>query len=105
MKMEGNPAFETSFFFYLEVGRVQNSNYDCDPVCKPAKTGVCYYIIQKQKEVHGTPLIWRPRAPDQGSMVGGLLSVSVPEEYHERRTFCRRGSNPRLCDNSSAINS
>jgi hypothetical protein len=22
--------------------------------------------------------------------VGGLLSVSPPEEHHERRTFCRR---------------
>jgi hypothetical protein len=25
--------------------------------------------------------------PDQGSTVGGLLSVSPPEEHHERRTF------------------
>jgi hypothetical protein len=24
-----------------------------------------------------------------------LLSVSPPEEHHERRTFCRRGGNPR----------
>jgi hypothetical protein len=45
------------------------------------------------------------RAPDQGSTVGGLLSVSPPEEHHERRTFCRRGVNPRTCDSSSAIDS
>jgi hypothetical protein len=38
-------------------------------------------------EVHRTPLIWRPQAPDQGSTVGGLLSVSPPEEHHERRMF------------------
>jgi hypothetical protein len=43
------------------------------------------------------------QAPDQGSTVGGLLSVSLPEEHHERRTFCRRGSNPRMCDSGSAI--
>jgi hypothetical protein len=28
-----------------------------------------------------------------------------PEEYHERRTFCRRGSNPRPCDRESAFES
>jgi hypothetical protein len=39
---------------------------------------------------HHTPLIWRPQASDQGSAVGGLLSVSPPEEHHKRRTFCRR---------------
>jgi hypothetical protein len=27
--------------------------------------------------------------------VSGLISVSPPEEHHERRTFCRRGGNPR----------
>jgi methylmalonyl-CoA mutase cobalamin-binding subunit len=32
-------------------------------------------------------LIWRLRAPDQGSTVGGLLSVSPPEEHHERPRF------------------
>jgi hypothetical protein len=26
---------------------------------------------------------------------GGLISVSPPEEHHKRRTFCRRGGNPR----------
>jgi hypothetical protein len=36
---------------------------------------------------------------------GGLLSVSPPEEHHERRTFCRRGGNPRTCDSVSAIDS
>jgi hypothetical protein len=36
---------------------------------------------------------------------GGLLSVSPPEEHHERRTFCRRGGNPRTCDSGSAIDS
>jgi hypothetical protein len=30
--------------------------------------------------------------------VGGLLSVSPPEEHHERRTFLRRGGNPKTCD-------
>jgi hypothetical protein len=39
-----------------------------------------------------TTLIWRLQAPDQGSTVGGLLSVSPSEELHERRTFCRRGA-------------
>jgi hypothetical protein len=52
-----------------------------------------------------TPLVWRLRAPDQGSTVGGLLSVSPHEEHHERRTFCRRGRNPRTCDSSSATDS
>jgi hypothetical protein len=41
----------------------------------------------KQNEVHCTPLIWRPQAPDQGSTVGGLLSVSPPEEQHEGARF------------------
>jgi hypothetical protein len=59
----------------------------------------------KQKEVHLTPLIWRPQAPDQGSTLSGLLSVSPPEEHHERRKFCRRGGNPRTCDSSSTIDS
>jgi ribosomal protein S14 len=36
--------------------------------------------------------------------VGGLISVSPPEE-HERRTFCRRCGNPRTCDCGSAIDS
>jgi hypothetical protein len=52
---------------------------------------------------HRTPLIWRLRVPDQGSTVGGLLSVSLPEEHRERRKFCRRGDNPRTCDSGSAI--
>jgi hypothetical protein len=47
----------------------------------------------------------RLRAPDQGSTVGGLLSVSPTEEHHERRTFCRRGDNPRTCDSGSAVDS
>jgi hypothetical protein len=34
-----------------------------------------------------------------------LLSVSPPEEQHEKRTFCRRGENPRTCDSGSAIDS
>jgi hypothetical protein len=38
-------------------------------------------------------------------MVGGLLSVSPPEEHHERRMFCRRGGNPKTCDSASAIDS
>jgi hypothetical protein len=50
-------------------------------------------------------LIWRPQAPDQGSMVGGLLSVSPPEEHHERCMFCRRSGNPRMCDRGSVIDS
>jgi hypothetical protein len=60
---------------------------------------------EKQKEVHCTPLIWRLRVPDQGSTVGGLLSVSLPEKHHKRHTFCRHGSNPRTCDSGFAINS
>jgi hypothetical protein len=39
--------------------------------------------------------LFRNRSPNQWSTVGGLLSVSPPEEHHERRTFCRRGVNPR----------
>jgi hypothetical protein len=31
--------------------------------------------------------------------------ISPPEELHERRTFCRRGGNPRACDSGSAIDS
>jgi hypothetical protein len=49
-----------------------------------------------------TSLIWLLWAPDQGSTVGGLLSVSPPEEHQERRTFCRRGGNPRTCDSGFA---
>jgi hypothetical protein len=49
--------------------------------------------------------VMRLRAPDQGSTVGGLLSVSPPEEHNERRTFCRRGGNPRTCNGGSAIDS
>jgi hypothetical protein len=44
----------------------------------------------RKNSTHRTPLIWCLQAPDQGSMVGGLLSVSPPEEHHERRTYCRR---------------
>jgi hypothetical protein len=54
---------------------------------------------------HRTPLIWRLRAPDQGSTVGRLLSVSSSEEHHERRTIFRRGGNPRTCDSGSEIDS
>jgi hypothetical protein len=36
---------------------------------------------------------------------GGLLSVSPPEEHHERHTFCRHGGNPRMCNSGSAIDS
>jgi hypothetical protein len=32
-------------------------------------------------------MIWRLWAPDQGSTLGGLLSVFPPEEQHERCTF------------------
>jgi hypothetical protein len=38
-------------------------------------------------------------------MVGGLLSVSLPEEHHERHMFCRCGGNLRTRDSGSAINS
>jgi hypothetical protein len=47
----------------------------------------------------------RCHTPDQGSTVGGLLSVSPHEDHHERRTFCRRDGNPRTCDSGSAIDS
>jgi hypothetical protein len=62
-------------------------------------------LLAFKKSPSFTPLIWRPQAPDQGSTVGGLLSVSPPEYHHERRTFCRRGGNPRTCDSGSAIDS
>jgi hypothetical protein len=39
-------------------------------------------IFSSSSLVHRTPLIWRPQAPNQGSTVGGLLSVSPPEEHH-----------------------
>jgi hypothetical protein len=35
---------------------------------------------------------------------GGLISVSPPEDHHERRTVCRRGGNPRTCVSSYTIN-
>jgi hypothetical protein len=57
----------------------------------------------RKKSAHHTPRCLR--VPDQGSTVGGLLSVSPPEEHHERRTFCKRGGNPRMCDSSSMIDS
>jgi hypothetical protein len=59
----------------------------------------------RKKSTPCTPLIWHPQAPDQGRMGGALLSVSLPEERHERRTFCRRSGNPRTCNNGSAIDS
>jgi hypothetical protein len=31
--------------------------------------------------------MWRLQAPEQGTAVGGLLSVSPPEEHHERHMF------------------
>jgi hypothetical protein len=39
---------------------------DCRHVCK---TCAFHNALQvgKQKEVHRTPLIWRPQAPDQGN--------------------------------------
>jgi hypothetical protein len=77
---------------------------DCRHVCK-----MCAFhdALQagKQKEVHHTTLIWRLRAPDQGSTVGRLLSVPPPEKHYERRTFFRRGGNPRTCDRGSVIDS
>jgi hypothetical protein len=54
----------------------------------------------RKKPTNRTPLMWRRRAPHQGSTVGGLLSVSPPKEPYERRTFCRRGGfldTPRMC--------
>jgi hypothetical protein len=61
--------------------------------------------VGKQKEVHP------PYSPDlapagaTSGEYGGLFSVSPPEEHHERRTFCRRGGNPRTCDSGSVIDS
>jgi hypothetical protein len=49
----------------------------------------------KKNSIHLTPLIWRLQAPDQASTVGGLFSVSPPEEHNERRKFWSRGGNPR----------
>jgi hypothetical protein len=63
------------------------------------------FIGLQNKSTHRTPLIWRLHTPVQGSAVGGLLTVSLPEEHHERRTFCRCGGNPRTCDSSSVIDS
>jgi hypothetical protein len=52
-------------------------------------------------------VLFRNRSPAgaRSGEYGGLLSVSPPEEHHERRTFCRRGGNPRTCDSGSAIDS
>jgi hypothetical protein len=51
--------------------------------------------------------LFRNRSPAgaRSGEYGGLLSVSPPEEHQERRTFCRRGGNPRTCDSCSAIDS
>jgi hypothetical protein len=43
---------------------------DCRHVCKTC-TFPDALQVGKQEEVHRTPLIWRPPAPDQGSTVGG----------------------------------
>jgi hypothetical protein len=69
------------------------------------KFGEWYQKSNKTEDTNRTPLIWRSQAPDQGSTVGGLLSVSPPEKDNERRTFCRRSGNPRTCDSGSAIDS
>jgi hypothetical protein len=57
---------------------------DCRHVCK-----MCTFHdalqAEKQKEVHRTPLIWRLQAPDQGSTVVGIVSVSPPEEHLSAR--------------------
>jgi hypothetical protein len=77
---------------------------DCRHVCKPCAFHDALQV-RKQKEVHP------PYSPDlvptgaRSGEYGGLLSVSSPEEHHESRTFCRCGSNPRMCDSSSAIGS
>jgi hypothetical protein len=63
--------------------------------------GEWYQKTNKTEDTNKLTLL----APDQGSTVGGILSVSRPEEHHERRTFCRRGGNPRTCDSGSAIDS
>jgi hypothetical protein len=38
---------------------------DCRHVCKTCALRDAPQAV-KQKEVHRTPLIWRPQAPDQG---------------------------------------
>ena len=48
---------------------------------------------------------WTSRKVLELSAVASSLSVSPPEEHHERRTFCRHGGNPRSCDSGSAIDS
>jgi hypothetical protein len=50
-------------------------------------------------------LLERERCPQAPTGACGHLSVSPPEEHHERRTFCRRGGNPRTCNSGSVIDS
>jgi hypothetical protein len=60
----------------------------------------------RKKSTPCTALNWRRQVPDQEStVVGGLLSVSLPEELHEKCTFCICGGNPRMCDSGSVIDS
>jgi hypothetical protein len=49
--------------------------------------------------------LFRNRSPAgaRSGEYGGLLFVSPPEDHHERRTFCRRGGNPRICDSGSNV--
>jgi hypothetical protein len=52
---------------------------DCRHVCK---TCAFHDALQmgKQKEVHVTPLIWRPQSPDQGSTPDqGRYGMSISE--------------------------
>jgi hypothetical protein len=36
----------------------------------------------RKKSTHRTPQKWRPQVPDQGSTVGGLLSISPPDVHN-----------------------
>jgi hypothetical protein len=66
---------------------------------------VIYVVSKKYGEWYQKTNKTGLQAPDLGGWVGGLLSVSLPKEHHEKRTFCRRGSNPNTCDSGSAIDS
>jgi hypothetical protein len=70
--------------------------------CVSKKFGELYQKTNKNrryKQIKFTVL------PARSRKYGGLLSVSPPEEHHERRTFCGRGGSPRKCDSGSAIDS
>jgi hypothetical protein len=91
---------------------VRDVRWDVGGVSK--KFGEWYQKTNKTEDTNKLTLLALmapPYSPDlapadaTSGEYGGLISVSPPEEHHERLTFCRRGGHPRTCDSGYAIDS